>query len=163
MRILGRRILSTVVFVVSLLFFVRVVLEVRLMPWRGVRHFNKYVLNPFAVGCSASKDVLRVLHHTGRHSGAAYRTPLVAKLTEQGIIMPLPYGEDTDWCRKRIGRGRMQSHNEWRGVRPALTGSGTREDCEAPAASPQRGSLATRGDSVLPASASGVASGNGGD
>jgi hypothetical protein len=50
MCIRGRRILSTVVFVVTLLFFVRVVLGVRLVPSRGVvRRFNKYVLNPSAL------------------------------------------------------------------------------------------------------------------
>jgi deazaflavin-dependent oxidoreductase (nitroreductase family) len=46
-----------------------------------------------------------VLHHTGRRSGAAYHTPVVAKATERGIVIPLPYGEDTDWCRNVLAAG----------------------------------------------------------
>jgi hypothetical protein len=30
----------------------------------------------------------------------------VAKLTTDGIIIPLPYGSDTDWCRNLLAAGR---------------------------------------------------------
>src|SRR5437867_3351325 len=107
MRIFGRRILSTIVFVVSLLFFVRVVLGVRLVPSRSaVRRFNRYVLNPFALWVAEHRRMYYgMLQRTGRHTGAAYRTPVVAKVTEQGIVIPLPYGEDTDWCQNLLASG----------------------------------------------------------
>lgn len=107
MRIVARRVLSTVVCVLSLLFVVRVVLGVRLMPSRRqVRRFNKHVLNPFALWVVAHRKMYYgVLHHTGRRSGAPYNTPVVAKVTERGIVIPLPYGENTDWCRNVLAAG----------------------------------------------------------
>jgi deazaflavin-dependent oxidoreductase (nitroreductase family) len=46
-----------------------------------------------------------VLHHVGRRSGAAYDTPVVAKVTPRGVLIPLPYGPDTDWCRNVLAAG----------------------------------------------------------
>lgn len=40
-----------------------------------------------------------VLHHMGRRSGQVYATPFVAKLTPEGVLISLPYGAGTDWCR----------------------------------------------------------------
>jgi deazaflavin-dependent oxidoreductase (nitroreductase family) len=58
------------------------------------------VLNPFALWLTARRTMYYgVMHHVGRHSGHAYATPVVAKLTPDGVIIPLPYGADTDWCR----------------------------------------------------------------
>jgi deazaflavin-dependent oxidoreductase (nitroreductase family) len=66
----------------------------------AVRQFNKRVLNPFALRMIARrKTYYSVLHHVGRHSGKAYDTPVVAKSTSEGIVIPLPYGAETDWCR----------------------------------------------------------------
>jgi hypothetical protein len=64
-----------------------------------VRQFNKHILNPCALWAVARRPMYyAVIHHVGRHSGRVYSTPLVAKLTTDGIIIPLPYGTDTDWC-----------------------------------------------------------------
>src|SRR6516165_8678930 len=65
-----------------------------------VRRFNKHVLNPFALWLTARRTTYYgVMHHVGRHSGHEYTTPVVAKLTRDGMVIPLPYGADTDWCR----------------------------------------------------------------
>jgi deazaflavin-dependent oxidoreductase (nitroreductase family) len=65
-----------------------------------VRRFNKHVLNPFALWLTARRTTYYgVIHHVGRDSGRAYATPVVAKLTPDGVLIPLPYGADTDWCR----------------------------------------------------------------
>jgi deazaflavin-dependent oxidoreductase (nitroreductase family) len=65
-----------------------------------VRRFNKHVLNPFALWLATRRTTYYgVMHHAGRHSGHVYATPVVAKLTPNGVIIPLPYGADTDWCR----------------------------------------------------------------
>ena len=40
-----------------------------------------------------------VLHHTGRTSGTAYATPVVALRTPDGFIVPLPFGDATQWAR----------------------------------------------------------------
>src|SRR5579859_2180009 len=63
-----------------------------------VRRFNKYVLNPFALWLVARwPTYYAVLHHVGRRSGRTYATPVVAKFTAECVIVPLPYGVDTDW------------------------------------------------------------------
>src|SRR5215217_1461253 len=40
-----------------------------------------------------------VISHRGRHSGKAYRTPVVVRPTSDGFIVPMPWGERTDWYR----------------------------------------------------------------
>jgi len=40
-----------------------------------------------------------VIHHRGRRSGKSYRTPVVVAATGQGLIVPMPWGENTDWYR----------------------------------------------------------------
>jgi deazaflavin-dependent oxidoreductase (nitroreductase family) len=40
-----------------------------------------------------------VLHHTGRTSGNAYATPVVALRTPDGFVIPLPFGDATQWAR----------------------------------------------------------------
>jgi hypothetical protein len=105
-----RRILSTLVFVASLVFLIRVVLGVpHGARERLVRGFNKHVLNPFALWLVAHRPMYYgILHHTGRRSGREYVTPVVAKLTPDGIVIPLPYGPHTDWCRNVLAaRGCM--------------------------------------------------------
>jgi deazaflavin-dependent oxidoreductase (nitroreductase family) len=54
-----------------------------------------------------------VLHHRGRKSGRAYATPLAVLATADGFLLPLPFGEGTDWCRNvRAGGGVIR----WRGI-----------------------------------------------
>jgi deazaflavin-dependent oxidoreductase (nitroreductase family) len=40
-----------------------------------------------------------VIHHRGRRSGKAFRTPVVVRPTSDGFIVPMPWGEGTDWFR----------------------------------------------------------------
>ncbi len=46
-----------------------------------------------------------VLHHTGRRSGKAYATPVVALRTPEGFIVPLPFGDATQWARNVFAAG----------------------------------------------------------
>jgi len=62
------------------------------MPkWWG--HINKRVFNPRAV----AGGKWPVLTHTGRSSGATYRTPLDAFPVEGGYLFILVYGSGSDW------------------------------------------------------------------
>jgi deazaflavin-dependent oxidoreductase (nitroreductase family) len=71
-----------------------------------VRRFNKHILNPFMLWLVARRRTYyAVLQHTGRRSGKRYVTPVVAKPTPDGVIIPLPYGPDTDWCRNVLAAG----------------------------------------------------------
>ena len=40
-----------------------------------------------------------VVRHRGRKSGKLYSTPLAIRPTPDGFVLPLPWGEGTDWCR----------------------------------------------------------------
>jgi deazaflavin-dependent oxidoreductase (nitroreductase family) len=46
-----------------------------------------------------------VLHHTGRTSGKAYATPVVALRIPDGFIIPLPFGDATQWARNLFAAG----------------------------------------------------------
>jgi deazaflavin-dependent oxidoreductase (nitroreductase family) len=51
-------------------------------------------------GASAS-----VIHHVGRRSGTVYQTPVDAVPTEDGFVIALPYGENTDWLKNVLASG----------------------------------------------------------
>src|SRR6185436_7904690 len=40
-----------------------------------------------------------ILRHTGRTSGTAYATPVVALRTPDGFMIPLPFGDATQWAK----------------------------------------------------------------
>jgi deazaflavin-dependent oxidoreductase (nitroreductase family) len=64
-----------------------------------------------------------VIEHRGRRSGAAYRTPVVVRPTGSGFLVPMPWGEGTDWYRNVRAAGGCVLR--WRGrdyhlVRPEV-------------------------------------------
>jgi deazaflavin-dependent oxidoreductase (nitroreductase family) len=61
------------------------------------------VINPRVVhAVEMGKSSYCVVHHIGRRSGVAYETPVdVARMLE-GVLISLPYGPDTDWCRNLV-------------------------------------------------------------
>src|SRR5215210_6593579 len=40
-----------------------------------------------------------VISHRGRRSGQLFRTPVVVRPTSDGFVVPMPWGERTDWNR----------------------------------------------------------------
>ena len=46
-----------------------------------------------------------ILRHRGRTSGTAYSTPVVALRTPDGFIIPLPFGDATQWARNLFAGG----------------------------------------------------------
>jgi deazaflavin-dependent oxidoreductase (nitroreductase family) len=46
-----------------------------------------------------------ILRHTGRTSGKAYAIPVVARATPDGFIIPLPFGDATQWARNLFAAG----------------------------------------------------------
>ncbi|WP_067691019.1 nitroreductase family deazaflavin-dependent oxidoreductase [Nocardia jejuensis] len=70
------------------------------MPrWWG--RINKRVFNPRAI----AGGTWPVLTHTGRTSGATYRTPLDAYPVEGGYLFVLVYGSGADWVRNILASG----------------------------------------------------------
>jgi deazaflavin-dependent oxidoreductase (nitroreductase family) len=46
-----------------------------------------------------------VVRHRGRKSGKMYSTPIAIRPTPDGFVLPLPWGEGTDWCRNLRAAG----------------------------------------------------------
>lgn len=83
-----------------------------------LRRFNRRVTNPIMM-TFAGRRHYTVVDHIGRHSKRLYRTPVLGQLTEDGFVIPLPYGEDTDWCRNVLAAGGCTVH--WNGRALPLT------------------------------------------
>jgi deazaflavin-dependent oxidoreductase (nitroreductase family) len=92
------------------------IFETALMMWafrsrnpraiRWLTWYHKHVSNPVMVRFfSGRSSVNALLHHVGRRSGKAYATPLTAHRSEGTIIVPLPYGTETDWLRNLQAAG----------------------------------------------------------
>jgi deazaflavin-dependent oxidoreductase (nitroreductase family) len=46
-----------------------------------------------------------IVRHTGRTSGKPYATPVVAHPTPDGFIIPLPFGDATQWAKNLFAAG----------------------------------------------------------
>ena len=46
-----------------------------------------------------------VVRHTGRRSGKAYQTPVIAARHDDSFLIALPYGQRTDWLKNVLASG----------------------------------------------------------
>jgi len=110
-----RRLVKVLAVIVGII-VIEQILETVLMMWafksRNPRvlgwltSYHKHVSNPVMVRFfSGRSSVSALLHHVGRRSGKAYATPLTAHRSEDTIIIPLPYGTETDWLRNLQAAG----------------------------------------------------------
>lgn len=76
----------------------------RVIGW--LTWYHKHVTNPVWVRFFAGRSTnSALLHHVGRKSGKAFVTPLTAHKSEDTIIIPMPYGTETDWLRNLQAAG----------------------------------------------------------
>jgi len=85
-----------------------------------MRRVNRAFTNPLLGTVAWLAPPLGVVHHVGRKSGRAYRTPVVTFRSAAGFVIPMTYGRDVDWARnivraqrceiERMGR-RFRLHN----------------------------------------------------
>jgi deazaflavin-dependent oxidoreductase (nitroreductase family) len=68
---------------------------------KWLARFNRRFINPAAI----RKGNWPVLVHTGRRSGATYRTPLDAYPTDGGYVFTVNYGTKSDWPRNVMAAG----------------------------------------------------------
>ena len=50
-------------------------------------------------------NAVSVVHHVGRTTGRAYETPIGAVPTDDGFVIALPYGSNTDWLKNVLASG----------------------------------------------------------
>lgn len=80
------------------------------MKWQpamdAIRRFNKKYLNPQMMRFAGGEHwYSSVLHHKGRRTGREYATPVWVVRANGHFYIPLPYGEDVDWCRNVLEAG----------------------------------------------------------
>ncbi|MGV0747470.1 nitroreductase family deazaflavin-dependent oxidoreductase [Mycolicibacter minnesotensis] len=61
--------------------------------------FNRVVTNPLFRPICGWVPMWSIVEHTGRRSGAAYRTPVSMFHTADGVAVLLPYGTGRDWVK----------------------------------------------------------------
>jgi deazaflavin-dependent oxidoreductase (nitroreductase family) len=68
----------------------------------ATRLFNRLVLS---LAGTRLLPLYGVIEHRGRRSGKSYRTPVVVRPTSDGFVVPMPWGESTDWYRNVSAAG----------------------------------------------------------
>ena len=65
------------------------------------RTFTSRIFNPLVLRLAGTRwlPLYAVVEHRGRRSGRIFRTPVVARRISDGFMIPMPYGEGTDWYR----------------------------------------------------------------
>jgi len=71
-----------------------------------VRVFNRRHLNPLTLGIAGRRgDYYHALRHVGRRSGRVYTTPLEAFPVGAAFVIPLTYGQRSDWAHNTLAAG----------------------------------------------------------
>ena len=83
---------------------------------RAVAKFNRRVTNPAARSISPWLPGQGTLEHVGRKSGRRYRTPLLVFPTEDGFVVLVGYGPQTDWVKNVLAGGPTVLHKRGKGI-----------------------------------------------
>ncbi len=69
--------------------------------FRNSFYVGARLLNPLTLALAGSQrlPLIAVIQHRGRRSGRSYATPVGARPTADGFVVPLTFGERTDWFR----------------------------------------------------------------
>ncbi|SRR5581483_3101721 len=104
-RILSTMLLTVLGFSLVMMLFLLALQKLRAFrEWE--RRFNQRTLNPAILNFAGrSSSPYAVLHHVGRRSGQSYSTPVSARSTPEGFLIPLFYGSNVDWCRNILAEG----------------------------------------------------------
>jgi len=92
---------------VAWLMFVVVAMRTRSASMLGiVRRFNRAFTNKLQRGSAGTAGAnASLIQHRGRKSGLTYETPIVAVADDDGFLIALPYGADTDWVKNVFAAG----------------------------------------------------------
>jgi deazaflavin-dependent oxidoreductase (nitroreductase family) len=77
---------------------------------RAVAQFNRRITNPVARSLTPWLPCLGTLEHVGRKSGRHYRTPLLVFKTQDGFVILIGYGPQTDWLKNVLAGGPTVLH-----------------------------------------------------
>ena len=67
---------------------------------QALARFNRKITNPFFLSFAGRPhSPFAIVRHVGRTSGRPYATPVITTWTAEGFVIPLTYGDGTDWLR----------------------------------------------------------------
>jgi deazaflavin-dependent oxidoreductase (nitroreductase family) len=84
---------------------------------RIVRKWNKAGLNRVTRHIAPWMPGLGVVVHRGRRSGRLYQTPVNVFPAEDGYVLALTYGPDTDWVKNVLAAGGCELRTRGRVIR----------------------------------------------
>ena len=86
---------------------------------RRIACFNRRVTNRLTLRVAGYLPGFAIVSHVGRKSRRAYRTPVNAFRTDDGYIIALPFGSQSDWVKNVLAAGSCELQT--RGRRMHLT------------------------------------------
>lgn len=85
---------------------------------RKVARFNRVVANHIVGPLFTRLPGFATIHHVGRRSGRAFRTPVkLFRLGERQYVVTLPYGPGSDWVRNVLAAGGCEATTRGRRIR----------------------------------------------
>jgi deazaflavin-dependent oxidoreductase (nitroreductase family) len=75
---------------------------------RTLARFNRKVANPVIRPLAGWLPPLGVIRHRGRVTGNEYANPVLAFRTQDGIVIGVLYGTDSDWVRNVLATGQAE-------------------------------------------------------
>jgi deazaflavin-dependent oxidoreductase (nitroreductase family) len=84
---------------------------------RRLARFNKRFTNHLTSKVAGYLPGFAIVSHIGRKSGRTYRTPVNAFRTDDGYIIALTYGSESDWVKNVLAAGSCELQTRGRRVR----------------------------------------------
>ena len=84
---------------------------------RSIARFNRRFTNKLTLRVAGYLPGFAIVNHLGRKSGRAYRTPVNAFRTDDGYIVALTYGAQSDWVKNVLTAGSCELQTRGRRVR----------------------------------------------
>ena len=84
---------------------------------RSIARFNRRFTNRLFLKVAGYLPGFAIVSHVGRKSGRTYRTPVNAFRTDDGYIIALTYGSQSDWVKNVLAAGSCELQTRGRCVR----------------------------------------------
>jgi len=83
---------------------------------RSIARFNRRFTNPLFLRVAGHLPGFAIVSHVGRKSGRTCHTPVNAFRTDDGYIIALTYGSDSDWVKNVLAAGWCELQTKGRRV-----------------------------------------------